>query len=83
MIREYRTIREVVSPLMVVKEVEGVAYDELAEIELPTGQKIGGVFYAAPGNKAHYQDEAHHQNDAHQYAKRHSISSRRPRILSS
>ena len=37
MIREYKTIREVVSPLMVVEQVEGVTYDELAEIELPNG----------------------------------------------
>ncbi|MDR2615065.1 MAG: V-type ATP synthase subunit B, partial [Oscillospiraceae bacterium] len=38
MIREYRTIREIVSPLMVVRNVEGVTYDELAEIELPNGE---------------------------------------------
>ena len=30
MIREYRTIREVSGPLMIVKNVEGVTYDELA-----------------------------------------------------
>ena len=28
MIREYRTIREVSGPLMIVKNVEGVTYDE-------------------------------------------------------
>ncbi|MDR3278492.1 MAG: V-type ATP synthase subunit B [Oscillospiraceae bacterium] len=38
MIREYRTIQEIVSPLMVVRDVEGVTYDELAEIELPNGE---------------------------------------------
>ena len=38
MIREYRTIQEIVSPLMVIKNVEGVTYDELAELELPDGQ---------------------------------------------
>ncbi|MDR1328646.1 MAG: V-type ATP synthase subunit B [Oscillospiraceae bacterium] len=38
MIREYRTIQEIVSPLMVVRNVEGVTYDELAEIELPGGE---------------------------------------------
>ena len=37
MIREYRTIQEISGPLMVVKNVEGVTYDELAEIELPDG----------------------------------------------
>ena len=38
MLREYRTIKEIVSPLMLVKDVEGVTYDELAEIELPSGE---------------------------------------------
>ena len=52
MIREYRTIREVVSPLMVVKEVEGVAYDELAEIELPTGQVRHGKVLEVNGDTA-------------------------------
>ena len=38
MIREYRTIQEIVSPLMVIRNVEGVTYDELAELELPDGE---------------------------------------------
>ena len=38
MIREYKTIREIASPLMMVSQVEGVTYDELAEIELPNGE---------------------------------------------
>ena len=37
MTREYRTIREISGPLMVVDKVQGVTYDELAEIELPNG----------------------------------------------
>ena len=37
MIREYRTIEEVAGPLMLVKQVDGVKYDELGEIELPDG----------------------------------------------
>ncbi len=37
MIKEYRTIQEINGPLMVVKQVSGVTYDELAEIELPDG----------------------------------------------
>lgn len=37
MIKEYKTIAEVAGPLMLVKNVEGVTYDELAEIELPNG----------------------------------------------
>lgn len=38
MIREYRTISEVVGPLMLVKDVENVTYDELGEIIMPTGE---------------------------------------------
>ncbi|HPT85390.1 MAG TPA: V-type ATP synthase subunit B [Bacillota bacterium] len=37
-IREYRTIEEVAGPLMLVRQVEGVKYDELGEIELPGGE---------------------------------------------
>jgi V/A-type H+-transporting ATPase subunit B len=36
-IREYKTIREISGPLMVVDHVQGVTYDELAEIELTDG----------------------------------------------
>ena len=32
--KEYRTIQEVSGPLMLVREVEGVKYNELGEIEL-------------------------------------------------
>ena len=37
--KEYRTIQEVAGPLMLVKEVENVKYDELGEIELANGEK--------------------------------------------
>ncbi|MCD7981596.1 MAG: V-type ATP synthase subunit B [Clostridiales bacterium] len=37
--KEYRTIQEVAGPLMLVKGVEDVAYDELGEIELSNGEK--------------------------------------------
>ncbi|XVG95407.1 V-type ATP synthase subunit B [Eubacteriales bacterium KG127] len=39
MIKEYKTISEVVGPLMLVEDVEGVTYDELGEIVLPNGDK--------------------------------------------
>ena len=39
MITEYKTIQEINGPLMVIRHVEGVTYDELGEIELPTGEK--------------------------------------------
>jgi V/A-type H+-transporting ATPase subunit B len=38
MAREYRTIEEVAGPLMLVRGVEDVKFDELAEIELPGGE---------------------------------------------
>ena len=37
--KEYRTIQEVAGPLMMVKGVEGVAFDELGEIELASGER--------------------------------------------
>ena len=39
MAKEYRTIQEVAGPLMLVKDVENVKYDELGEIELSSGEK--------------------------------------------
>ena len=38
MAKEYRTIQEVTGPLMLVKGVENVKYNELGEIELQSGQ---------------------------------------------
>lgn len=37
--KEYRTIQEVAGPLMLVRGVSGVAYDELGEIELADGER--------------------------------------------
>ena len=37
MMKEYRTIHEISGPLMVVEKVDGVTFDELAEIELTDG----------------------------------------------
>jgi V/A-type H+-transporting ATPase subunit B len=37
--KEYRTIQEVAGPLMLVKSVENVKYDELGEIELANGER--------------------------------------------
>ncbi|MFY9198887.1 MAG: V-type ATP synthase subunit B [Acutalibacteraceae bacterium] len=39
--KEYRTIQEVAGPLMLVRDVEGVTYNELAEIELASGETRG------------------------------------------
>ncbi len=38
MIKEYKTISEVAGPLMLVRNVENVTYDELGEIVLPSGE---------------------------------------------
>ena len=37
--KEYRTIEEVAGPLMLVRDVSGVKYNELGEIELENGEK--------------------------------------------
>ncbi|MDD7266778.1 MAG: V-type ATP synthase subunit B [Lachnospiraceae bacterium] len=39
MAKEYRTIQEVAGPLMLVRDVTDVAYDELGEIELANGDR--------------------------------------------
>ena len=36
--KEYKTIREVVGPLMLVDQVEGVKYDELVKIKQASGR---------------------------------------------
>ncbi len=36
--KEYRTLQEVAGPLMLVRDVEGVKYEELGEIELANGE---------------------------------------------
>ena len=40
--REYTTVSEVSGPLMVVQDVEGVAYNEIVEIETPSGENRTG-----------------------------------------
>ena len=52
MIKEYKTISEVVGPLMLVKNVENVTYDELGEIILPSGEKRLGKVLEVNGDNA-------------------------------
>ena len=52
MMKEYRTIHEISGPLMVVEQVEGVTYDELAEIELADGSVRRCKVLEVNGNKA-------------------------------
>ena len=40
--REYTTVSEVSGPLMIVEGVEGVGYNEIVEIETPTGENRKG-----------------------------------------
>ena len=52
MIREYKTIQEIASPLMMVKMVENVTYDELVEVELPDGGIRRGKVLEVNGDTA-------------------------------
>ena len=48
MLKEYRTIKELVGPLMLVDHVSGVTYNELVEIrEADGGIRRGRVLEAA------------------------------------
>ena len=53
--KEYKTIREVVGPLMLVEGVEGVKYDELVEIEEASGEIRIGKVLEVNGDKAMVQ----------------------------
>lgn len=55
MLKEYRTVTEVVGPLMVVEGVEGVKFDELVEIEMHNGEKRRGKVLEVNGSKAMVQ----------------------------
>ena len=55
MIKEYKTIKEIASPLMIVDGVENVTYDELGELELPNGQVRRCKVLEVEGRKAAVQ----------------------------
>lgn len=50
--REYTTVAEVAGPLMIVEDVEGVAYSEIVDIETPSGEKRKGEVLEVKGNLA-------------------------------
>ena len=52
MLKEYRTISEVVGPLMLVEGVSGVKYDELVEIVQQNGETRRGKVLEINGDKA-------------------------------
>ena len=55
MLKEYKTIREIVGPLMLVEGVEGVKYDELVEITAKDGGVRLGKVLEVDGDKAMVQ----------------------------
>ena len=52
MLKEYKTIKEVVGPLMLVEGVEGVKYDELVAIEQENGEIRNGKVLEINGDRA-------------------------------
>ena len=52
MLKEYRTIKEVVGPLMLVDQVEGVTYNELVEIRQQNGELRRGKVLEINGSRA-------------------------------
>ena len=52
MLKEYKTIKEVVGPLMLVEGVSGVTYNELVEIEQETGEVRRGKVLEVNGDRA-------------------------------
>lgn len=52
MIKEYTTTVEIAGPLMLVDRVEGVTYEELAEVELPGGEIRHGKVLEVDGSMA-------------------------------
>src|SRR5690606_26952021 len=50
--REYTTVSEVAGPLMIVEGVEGVAYNEIVDIETPSGEMRGGQVLEVKGDIA-------------------------------
>jgi V/A-type H+-transporting ATPase subunit B len=52
MLKEYRTIKEVAGPLMLVQQVSGASYDELVEIETQNKEIRRGKVLEIDGDKA-------------------------------
>ena len=46
----YKTVHDIAGPLLFVQGVEGVTYDELCEVELPSGdRRLGKVLESREG----------------------------------
>lgn len=55
MLKEYKTVSEVVGPLMAVEQVEGVKFDELVEVQMQTGEVRHGQVLEVDKDKAMVQ----------------------------
>lgn len=55
MLKEYKSVTEVVGPLMVVEGVEGVKFEELVDIKLQNGERRRGRVLEIEGDKAMVQ----------------------------
>ncbi|WP_243342283.1 V-type ATP synthase subunit B [Anaerococcus sp. AGMB09787] len=55
MLKEYKTVSEVVGPLMLVEGVEGVSFDELVDIKMQTGERRRGRVIEIDKNRAMVQ----------------------------
>ncbi len=64
MLKEYKTIKEIVGPLMLVEGVSGIKYDELVEIKQENGESRKGRVLEVNGDKALVQlfESAHGLN---------------------
>ena len=54
-IKEYRTVSEVVGPLMIVEDIQGVQYNELVDIQLHNGETRRGQVLEVHEDKAMVQ----------------------------
>lgn len=72
--KEYRTIKEVVGPLMLVEGVSGVKYNELVEIEQADGEKRQGKVLEIEGDKALVQLFESSNGPAHRQTPRRASS---------
>ena len=52
MIKEYRTVREIAGPLLLVEQVSGVKFEELVEIILPDETRRRGKVLEVEGSSA-------------------------------
>ncbi len=53
--KEYLTIKDIYGPLLIVEEVEGVKYEELVNVELPSGERRTGKVLEIDGDRAMVQ----------------------------